>query len=283
VREVLADLERYGKGAPLDACPALLALFADSGAAPHFAAILVAGFCRVLATEPFGHPPLRHGYDRGTGTLLLARRGRAQLVLHAAEPGHRSFDTVAFSDAERREAVLAGAARARVVRRKGRFGLLAEQPLALGPGARLALDLREEALQLPAIERRLVSLRLHRGAAQPQPTREYDLATGALLRQSAGDIRSSRHEMMLALLGRMRRAEAAPVMAAIAREPGDLSLRWQALRECLALDTATGFAALRDLARTAGDPLAAQALALQAQLVEAHPVLRTFEAAPCPA
>ena len=281
VREALGAFERYGQGAPLADCPALQAAFTDRETAPRLAAALVSELCRALAAEPFGHPPLRHGYNRGTATLLLARHGRAQLVLHATEPGTRRFDTVTFSDAERHEAVLAGEARGRIVRRQGQFGRFAERPLVLGAGARLAFDLREEAPQVLASERRLVSLRLHRSAPNPDPTREYDLATGALLRQSAGGIRMSRHEIMLALLGRMRRADAAPVMAAIAREPGDDSLRWQALRECLALDTATGFAALRDLARTAGDPLAAQALALQARLVEAHPVLRTFEAASC--
>ena len=143
--------------------------------------------------------------------------------------------------------------------------------------------MREQALQLLAVERRLVALRLHRTARNPEPTREYDLVSGALLRQAAGDIRASRHEAALALLGRMRRGEAAPVMAAIAREPGDASLRWQALRECLALDTAAGFAALSGLARAEGDPLAPSARALHAQLIEAHPELRTLGSAACPA
>lgn len=283
VRDLLADFARYGDGAPLEACPALFLPFTDGGAAPGLAAELVRALCAALAAEPLGHPVFRHGYDRGTSTLLLARHGRAQLVLHAGEPGRRSFDTVSFSDGERREAVLAGEARARIVRRRGRFGLFAEQRLALGPGVRLALDLNDAALQVIEIERRLVSLRLQRSAASPGPSREYDLATGALLRQAAGRIRASRHEAMLALLGRMRRVEAAPVMAAIAREPGDASLRWQALRECLALDTATGFAALCDLARTADDPLAAPADTLRAQLVEAHPELAALAPVACPA
>jgi hypothetical protein len=72
-------------------------------------------------------------------------------------------------------------------------------------------------------------------------------------------------------------------MAAIARGPGDDSLRWQALRECLALDTAHGFRALAAVARTAGDSLAATAGALRAQLVEAHPQLLALEDDRCPA
>jgi hypothetical protein len=280
-RAVLTQFARYGEGAPLLSCPALLALFTDRESAPGLAATLVRELCRALAAEPLGHPPFRHGYQGGNATLLLARASRAQLVLHAAEPGERDFAVAAFSDGERREAVLAGQARARIVRRHGRFGRLAEQRLALAPGHRFALDLREEALQLLAVGRRLVSLRLQRAARNPEPSREYDLATGALLRQAAGQIRASRHEAALAVLGRMRRVEAAPVLAAIAREAGDASLRWQALRECLALDSALGFAALGDLAADAGDLLATPARALRAELMGTHPALRTLDAAAC--
>ena len=151
----------------------------------------------------------------------------------------------------------------------------------LEPGVRVALDLCTEALQVLAIERRLVAVRLHRFASMPEPTREYRLSDGALLRQSAGHVRASRQEVMLALLGRMRRADAVPVMGAIAREPGDASLRWQALRECLALDTAEGFAALQTIAAAGDDPLSEQAAALRAQLIEAHPVLRALEQQTC--
>jgi hypothetical protein len=85
--------------------------------------------------------------------------------------------------------------------------------------------------------------------------------------------------MMLALLGRMDVAEAAPLMAELALEDSDSSLRWQSLRECLALDTATGFLALAALARRPHDPLAGPAGALRAQLVEAHPQLLSLEIA----
>ena len=282
-RAMLAGIDRYGQAAPLGTCPGLPALFAEGQAVPVVLAALVRELCAALAAEPFAHPPFRHGYDRGTATLLLARSGRAQLVLHASEPGQRRFDTVSFGDGERHEAVLAGAARARIVRRRGRFGALGEQRMTLAPGRRLALDSHEESLQVLEIGRRLVTLRLSRAACEPRPSREYDLASGALLRQAAGDLRASRHEAMLALLGRMRRTEAAPVMAAIACEPGDVSLRWQALRECLALDTAAGFAALADLAGRADEPLAAPAAALRARLLETHPALRSLATAACPA
>jgi hypothetical protein len=282
VEQVLAEFALYGDGAPLAECPAVHALFADAESAPRLVAALLAALCVTLEREPLSHPPFRHGYDRGSSTLLLARRGRAQLVLHGCEPGLRRFDAASFSDGERHEAVLAGRACARVARRPASLGLLALQPITLEPGVRLGLDLREESLQVLAIERRLVSLRLDRFAPNPEPSREYDLSSGVQLRQAAGDIRASRQETMLALLGRMRCARAAPVMAAIAREPGDPSLRWQALRECLALDTAAGLSALCALASTASDPLARPARALRAQLVDTHPELAAQPVLPCP-
>ncbi|GGC24572.1 hypothetical protein GCM10011371_10270 [Novosphingobium marinum] len=70
-------------------------------------------------------------------------------------------------------------------------------------------------------------------------------------------------------------------MAAIARESGSPALRWQALRECLSLDTLAGFTVLTEIARSPSDELAPAAGALRSQLVEAHPELD--EVVPCPA
>lgn len=181
----------------------------------------------------------------------------------------------------RYEVVLEGAAEARIVRRAATG--FEEQPLRLGPGALLALDLSAEALQVTEVATRLVSLRLHRVAAAPGPTCEYDLASGQLLHRSSGDLAASRRLMMLTVLGRMKCAAAAPAIAAIAVEPGDTTLRWQALREGLALDTAQGFRALLAVSRAAGDPLCAAAGALRAQLIEAHPALLALERDACPA
>jgi hypothetical protein len=279
----LAELGRYGTGATLASCPALNAIFAAGDSAPAFVGALVHGFCRTLAREPFGHPPLRHGFESGNSTLLLARSGRAQIVLHAREPGRTAFASVAFRDAGRHQVALAGRARARLVHRIGPGGQFEERTLLLRPGERLEMDLSRETLQVLEVERRVVTLRLDRTAERPGPVRQYALADGAMWHQSAGDIRTSRHEAMLALLARMGRDDAVPVLARIAVEAGDDSLRWQALRECLALDTAAGYRALCAVARAGSDPLAGPAAALHAQLAEAHPSLPSLEAKPCPA
>ena len=285
VAAMLGELDRFGAGEPLEACPALDAAFTGRCAAGELAAALCRRFAALLEDEPFGQPPFRHGYDGQVSTLLLARAGRAQLILHSREPGRWEHATASYSDALRYEAVLAGSAHARVTRVQGGPGAtsFSTESLQLLPGTRLALDLSCEALQVLQVDCRLVSLRLHRFDAAPRPSREYSLTDGAQLHQSAGDIRASRQEMTLALLGRMERREAAPEIAALAREPGDDSLRWQALRECLALDTALGFRALSDVARAADDPLAGPAGALRAQLVEAHPELLALEDDSCPA
>jgi hypothetical protein len=275
----LAELERFGAGAPLEACASLEAMFTE--AAGELVGSLCARMSETLTAGPFGHPLFRHGFDGSASTLLLARAGRAQLILHAREPGAYEFARGSFSHAVRFEAVLAGEAQARIVRRLPAG--FAHERISLRAGARLALDLSSEVLQLVEVSRRLVSLRLHRFAAEPQPTRDYSLENGKLLHQSSGDLASSRREMMLAVLGRMKCAHAAPVMAAMAREPGEASQRWQALRECLALDTATGFRALLAVARAPDDPLSAAAGALRGQLVEAHPQLLALEEHECPA
>lgn len=285
IAPAVAELERYGAGASLGDCPVLDAAFTghDSGTA-----MLVGLLNRMtgqLRHQPFAQPPVRHAFDGAVSTLLLARSGRAQLVLHGCEPGAWRADSASFSDAERFEVVLAGRGSAEILRRAippGNRPLDSEQ-IALAPGTRLALALSEQALHITRVDRRLVCLRLHRFAADPAPTCCHALEDGRLLHQSAGDMASSRQEMMLAILGRMKRADAVSDMAALALERGSDALRWQALRECLALDSGAGFTALSTLARRADDPLCASAGALRAQLIELYPQLLQLEDGPCPA
>jgi hypothetical protein len=280
VAAVLADLEDFGRGAALSACLALADLFAPGDAAAGFAARLSGVFTDRLRNRPLGQLPFRHGFDGVLSTLLLARAGTARLTLVAHEPGEFASTSVLLSDGVRHDAVVSGEGAARLATRLGN-GTFVAADLPLGPGSRLALDMARRSLFVTRVDRRLVGLRLHRSDPMPGPTREYSLADGRLLQQSAGDVRHSRHEMMLALLGRMKRREAAPLIAEIAAEDWPEDLRWEGLREALALDTATGFAALCAVARSPSDPLAAAAGALRAQLVEAHPQLVNFEDRQC--
>lgn len=285
---ILRDLKEFGRGASLEECFALHAVFTEADLAEDLVESLCRSFVPALAETPFGHPPFRHGYNGIVSTLLLGKSGPAQLVLQAREPGELEYSHVNFSDALRYEAVLAGGAKGRIVRRaeighaESGPAHLFDEAIELTPGSRLAFDSGTETLLVEKVRTRLVSLRLHRIADQPQPTREYDLSSGAFMHQSSGDLVSSRQDMMLALLGRMQCTKAAPVMAEIALETGEDSVRWQALREGIALDVESGFPALVAIARRHEDPLSSSAGALRAQLIEAHPQLLVLEKNACP-
>ena len=284
--EAMAELEAYGAGAAFAGCPQLISMFASSGKAMALVAALFERLCDAVRDNPIGHPPFRHGFDGVASTLLLARSRRAQLLLQAREPGEHSYDCATFSDAERRDMVLAGSGRARRIRIDGPVGervTLLSDTLPMHGGVHLAQELSRECLLIESVETRLVTLRLMRVAAQPEPGREYALSDGRLLHMSAGDLVTSHRASMVALLGRMGRTDAAPVLAEMACADGDSSLRWQAMRECLALDTEAGFAALTRVAQEFGDPLAHEAGALRAQLVETYPQLAQMEDASCPA
>lgn len=291
---VLTDFAAYGAGAPLAALPALAGLFAQSASADFIGALL-AHMLPALAAAPMGQVPLRHAAARGHAALLLAREGDAALNLVAFDGAVLAraprAPTVAFAPGEEWDAVVAGTGTARLIRRiSGPSGTrLCCDDVELAPGTALGRDGEREALvvdvALPGGGRSgppqgLVMLRLQRRAPGTIPTREYDLASGELVHQADATPRESRHNVAIALLGAMRRTAAAPTLAEIALEVerGE-AVRWNALRECLGLDTAAGFRTLCTIARAPHDPLAHVAGALRAQLVEQHPVLAEID--PC--
>lgn len=278
----MAELERYGKGAPLSDCPQLEAVFTGQGEAERLMALLSRHYCAAIVANPIGHPPFRNGFNGSAGTILLARSGRAQIMIQCREPGKFRQSSYKYTDATRFDAVLAGEGEARIVRARPASDVsermeFAEENVPLAPGGRFAFDCASEALVTDSVVRRVVMLRLLRTNVSPAPSREYAEHSGELLLQSAATIATSRQEAIIALLGRMGRNDAAPEIARTALGEGDPSLRWQALRECIALDTQAGFTALLTLARRSDDPLAANAGALRAQLLETHPQLAVLE------
>jgi hypothetical protein len=74
----------------------------------------------------------------------------------------------------------------------------------------------------------------------------------------------------------MERMDAVPVMVETTHDGSD-HLRWQAVRECIALDTAAGLAALRAIAANPADSLHAPASALRERLHASHPELAALE------
>ena len=150
---------------------------------------------------------------------------------------------------------------------------LESETLGIRAGKVISHRAWERSVVPVAVDGRLVSLRLHRRLPTPAPTREFRLCDGQFVHQAAGNLAESRLDLMMSLAGRMRVAEAAPMLARIAVESHSTALRWQALRECLALDTATGFTALSRVAASPCDDLAHAAGALRSQLVETYPQL----------
>lgn len=282
-----AELGIFGGGADLDDLPLLSALMApDDPGGTEFAQSLVRTFVARLAASPLSHMPLRHSGDGPVTSVLVARCGGTTLSLLAVDglalARQPEARTISFAAVETYEKVLAGEGRASRVRIAARAADGADldcHEVSLA-GGDLAHRLgTEEAQIIRSVRSTLVTLKLQRRLGGGLPSREYRLADGRLVHQAAGDPRDSRLELAASLLGRMGRSDAAPLLAAMAEEEGSPSLRWQALRECLGLDSATGFAAVCHLAERPGDPLAAKATALRAQLLQTYPQLAGVQ--PC--
>jgi hypothetical protein len=280
-RQAELELHQFGAGRLIEDLPLLSALFSpQDNAADQFTANLLTPLIAAMVGEPLTQSPLRYSCHYARTTLVIAREGTTTLTLQAINGAILARlpapTSVSFSPTETHERILAGSARVLNVRILEQLPDRAELDTALATlqagDANRRLG-RGEAQLLRGVSGSLVSLKLHRVMSAHDVTREYALNDGKLLRQAAGTPRESRLELAAALLGRMGRKDAAPLLAAMAEEAGNPSLRWQALRECLGLDTAHGFAALCSVARRADDPLAAPAGALRAQLLETYPQL----------
>lgn len=281
-RAIEAELASFASGAALAQLPTLMELFSpDSPAACTLVDELIALLAVQLGDRPLGQVPLRSSTDGTLSTLILVSAGQAALVVQSVDGqalARRSAGaTISFVPGETWEHVLSGSAEADLVRitatRPG-GATLASVQCNLLPGQINRRDGASESLQLRSVRASLVTLKLQRRLAQGAPAREYRIADGTLVHQAAGSARESRLELAATLLGRMGRKDAAPLLMAMAEEQGGRSLRWQALRECLALDTALGFAVLCRIAARSDDPLAEPAGALRAHLLESYPQLQ---------
>lgn len=284
-RQILEDLNRFGLGEDLADCPALQRIFAEPAGSDRFVRGLVNPILPQLAAYPLGQIPFRHQYSDGMAIIQIAaaRQAAISLVMYERCVSDAVPHTICFTDSERHEIALAGTGRVQIVRREKPSddrAHLRSQSIWIKAGHSLSLSGTFETKFIERVENQLIILRLSRTASEPLPSLEFRLCDGTLVHRASGNKRDSGHEMMLSLLGRMGRTDAAPVMAEMAREGSD-HLRWQALRECLALDTAQGFAALCAVAREPRDKLSGNAAALRAQLIETHPQLAIWENSLC--
>lgn len=115
--------------------------------------------------------------------------------------------------------------------------------------------------------------------------REYAIDGGALVRVAALDEAAARTQMLLALLRHMGRTDAADCFDAASRDPA-FFVRWQAMREWIALDAAAALPRLRVMADDP-HPEVRQAATQTATLVERRLTERLAERlaerVPCPA
>ena len=282
VAPLLEELADYGADRALADCPRLLRLSAGGEDAVRFARRAAAATTRHLAAAPLAAWPWRHFSNGVLHSVTLAAAGEASLSLAlidgtawnaARDP--EAPDLAAFQPGSLNAVVVGGAGRGRILCNRSDDPARARieaRPLALDCGSAFAIAGEREALALDAIDGLLLTLRLYRSPIGDTPARQYDIASGALVHQAASGRADSQAELMMALLRAMGRSDAAPTLATLARS-GAPPARWQALRECLALDSATGFAALLEVAGQADDPLCAPARSLAESLAAQHPAL----------
>jgi hypothetical protein len=270
VRAALAQLEQ---GAWIDDLPALARLVRDHAAATAFVAAFVAIMIEALRAEPLAHLPLGSSAAPGMARLRLIEQGRACLTLTALAPrSHRVSPSVLFEDAVVHEMVVAGTGEALAHRLAG--AAVTTAALALGPGVDLARDGPATARQITAITRPLLLLQVSCEAAHPGPSREIAVETGRQITAISGCKQTSQQMMALGVIGALGHRAGITEMVGLARDGSRArDLRWEALRQVLALDAARGLGLLAALADAPADALAAPAAALQQQLRVARPDL----------
>ena len=280
VTALLDELGWFATGSALAECPAIARLFFSGEAATAFVCSAAAAALGQLRSAPLSLWPWRQFSNGVLHSVTLASAGPASLSLAlvdgtawTAARDPQAPDLAAFQPGLLHAVVVAGAARGRILRNRSNDPARARieaETVAFAAGTSFTLAGECEALALDAVAGQLLTLRLYRRPDGDVPARQYDVASGALVHQASGNGDDSRAELMMALLRAMNRGDAAPTMAALART-GAPPARWQALRETLALDSATGFAALVEVAGQADDPLAAPARALIDSLAAQHP------------
>ena len=238
-----------------------------------------------LAADPWFEPPLRTldpAHQRGLvihndGALRISLQSVPFETMAARKAATLGARSVGFTGAltlfhvvraggcrlDLWEAPSAGAgfaaARAGRCRRAG--------TLALRDGMVFASDGCRQAWTIAHMAGDLVTIQATARLRDAPLATEYDAASGAFLSASAADGAVARLQLIATLLRLMRRADAAPALAACAAG-GPFFLRWYLTRELVALDRAAARPLLEQMA--AGDPhaeiraVAARTLALLA-------------------
>lgn len=280
MRAVVDEFAAFARGNRLDGLPALDALLSDHETARAFVDGFNAAFLDALRGEPLAELPFRHARRGGFARLELIHEGGATLSLAVYEPlaDTPPAATVRFADCAVFEMVVSGSATGQRVTLRPDGGVdqpnLCIAPMTWRAGDRITCSPRSEARQFDEVSESLLILQLSRSPVHPLPTRDYDLASGAKIKQTSGDRRASEQVMALAVLGSLDHGEALTVMRAFACDmTHDREARWEAVRQVLAVDSSVGMALLSQLASNQLDSLAEPASDLHDQLMARHPSL----------
>lgn len=210
IARILADCQLLRETGDFALCDALQALVHD-GAAQDFIEQFISAMLAAWRTQPLAQLPFRHSYAAGQGIVHIHRDGPVTLALILVEPDAAGEPrTIAFSDCDRREVVLAGqGAAVRYTRRDGAPPVAKE--LCLAPGTVLTGD-ADHSRAIAVLDAPLVLLRVAREPANPRPTLEVELATGRIVHRASPSPADGRGELAAALLGAMSRTDAAPML-----------------------------------------------------------------------
>lgn len=226
----------------------------------------LAALCSMAASDDFAMPPVRI-FNGALGGLILAEAPPITLSLMI-----RPFDQAPPAGAPvifalghgMTRIVKSGGARLRRYRvalsaaeKAGGFRASTANPCefvgesALADGDIIRADQQCESFHMTGGDGDLVMLQIFVQAPSRVAMREYDPVTGQLVRLAAAGRATSFRQMGLAVLRAFGRRDAVPLFASALQDP-DFAMRWQVMREFIALDP---LAALPELAAmAAGDP-----------------------------
>lgn len=247
---------------PAEAERAARALLADDG----WVGDLLAPLVKALADDPWFEPPFRVNRDALrigavlfespavsiTATILSADALAALPPPRSVVvPGRLTLTRYVRSGGARLRLWDAVAAAAGDVYAANAGRCVAAPSIDLADGAVVRLDGRTQGHLLEGARADVVTLGATIRAATAPFMREYDIATGALIRTATNDDRAARTQMLLGYLRLAARRDAAAMFDAATRDPA-FFLRWAAMREWLAVDAGAAVPRLREMA--AGDP-----------------------------
>ena len=260
---------------PERAADAAERLLTDAG----WAEAMLAPLVEALAADPFFEPPFKAHRDAlRIGTVLFdcPATSIAASVTNATAMATRPPATIVFTGRIAvTRTVKAGGARLRRWRTDVQgtgFGAAHTPrctpmaPIALQDGGVHRIDGRTQAQLVAGAESDVVTIVATIRAGAAPLMREYDIASGALVRVADADDRPSRTEMLLRFLRAAGRADAGACFAEATRAPG-FHLRWAAMREWLALDATSAAPRLAEMACGDSDPEVREAAARMLPIV----------------